>query len=98
MAISSPNIKVKLSYLVYMVDSLSSQNRCLYLLNGPYSILFKAKLFIVCKFIYFVHFIHTCLFINYYKTIALTTGQITAKSSCSCSIKGTSQRRGEGQR
>merc|ERR1712067_78994 len=35
------------------------------------------------------------LFINYYKTIALTTGQITAKSSNSCSIKGTGQRRGD---
>ena len=77
-----------------MVDSFLKMN-VLYFWNGPYSILFKAKLFIVCKFIYFVHFIHTCLFINYYKTIALTKRQIAAKSSCSCSIKGTGQRRGD---
>ena len=75
-------IITKYQSLVYMVDSFLKMN-VLYFSNGPYSILFKEKLFIVCKFIYFVHFIHTCIFINYYKTISLTTGKITSKSSFS---------------
>jgi len=64
----------------------------LYLLNGPYSyfvqikIIRSVQIYSFCTF-----FIHTYLFITYYKTIALTTGQIIAKSSCSCSIKGTGQ-------
>ena len=50
----------------------------------------SVQIYLFCTF-----FIHTYLFINYYKTIALTTGQIIAKSSCSCSIKGTGQRWGD---
>ena len=67
-----------------------------------WSLLYFVQIKIMCSvqiYLFCTFFIHTYLFLNYYKTIALTTGQIIAKSSCSCSIKGTGQRwGGTGQR
>ena len=63
-----------------------------------WSLLYFVQIKIMCSvqiYLFCTFFIHTYLFLNYYKTIALTTGQIIAKSSCSCSIKGTGQRWGD---